>query len=211
MGEAKKKVKKGEAKKASKKTGSKKVVEMVNKIDFRDSKILIVALVAVLVIVLVVYLVTNTDYHLINVEDTDEPAAVPQADVISQGAFDYINEYRASEEMAAFEFDFDVYLVALNMSNQKERNPLMFRQVPERNEFVENAIDLSDFPIQYTAIYSIGRLGIDGFRNEFDRIYFVKNIIKLDKYDTGAIGCTSNYCSLILLNDEGGFEATQEF
>ena len=146
-----------------------------------------------------------------SLQDVDVPISTQETDPISKEAFDYINEYRVANELPEFVFDYNVYLVALNMSNQKQESPLMFRQAPERSDFVESAIDLSNFPVQYIFIYSMEGAGITEFRNQFDFIYFVKNTIKTDKYDTGAIGCNIDYCSLIILNDEGAIEFTQEF
>jgi hypothetical protein len=185
-----------------KKKGMKKAEEDLLKLVKSKNFIAGVIIVLVLILLVVGYSIVQNlvSSESEGVEEGEE--VVLHANAFSEEAFDYINEFRVANELPALDFSYDVYLVALDMADKKEVDSSMFRQVPERNEFVEVAIGLSEASVHYTSIYSIEGQGIEGFKEEFNRIYFIKNIIKLEKYGGGAIGCNENYCSLILLGDE---------
>jgi len=192
------------AKKAAKgKKGKKKLEDDLLKLVKSKNFLVGVVIVLVLISLVVSYSIVQNFVLSGNGEAGIDEEGVARADAFSEEAFDYINEFRTANGLPALDFSYNVYLVALDMADKKNEDALMFRQAPERNEFIEEAIGLSEASVHYTSIYSIDNGGIDGFRAEFDRIYFIKNIIKLEKYSGGAIGCNENYCSLILLGDEG--------
>jgi hypothetical protein len=176
------------------------------KVEGTESKLVtpqnILGFAVILLILVGSYLMAQNSEPL-EAENSDEIESILlEVDSLSDGAFNYLNRHRISEGVPTLDLSHDVYLIALDMSKEKEKDNLMFRQAPERNEFVAGKMGLSSASVQYTAIYEIGDLGIEEFENEFDRIYFIKNIVKLEKYNHGAIGCSGSYCSLIVLGDE---------
>lgn len=186
--------------------GRKRKAKKKDDFDFNSPRIFF-GLILILVLLGSIYFIMQNDDSLEFTELEEEL----EVDSFSEEAFRYINKYRIDNGIHALGFSYEAYLVALDMSNQKERNNLKFRQVVERNEFLDNAMDLSDTSDKYTSIYSIDGSGIESFKGEFDRIYFVRNIIRLEKYTHGAIGCNLNYCTLVILGEEGGIELKKGF
>ena len=161
-----------------------------------------VLIVLVLIFLVLGYSIIQNLGSLESEEIEEREEIILRADALSEEAFDYVNEFRVANNLSALDFSYDVYIVALDMANRKDKDALLFRQAPERNEFIENRIGLTEASVHYTNIYSLGGRDIKGFKEEFNRIYFIKNIVKLEKYSGGAVGCNENYCSLNILGDE---------
>ena len=178
-------------KKAAKKTSKKEV----NKSEPK-SEALSIKTIALIVILAVGFFFFSTgvgDKLIDNGEEEPEPLQD-----ISLLAFDYVNEYRVSNNLQSLRYSNNAYVVSKQMSDLKQENSGYFTRTQDRGSFIVENMNVANLTSSYVGIYEIDGLGISEFKRQFDDIYFIRNIVNSDRYNYGAMGCSEDYCTIIM-------------
>ena len=79
-------------------------------------------------------------------------------------AFDYVNEYRITNNLDALRFSNNAFIVSGEMSNLKQGNSGYFSRTQDRGKYVLENLNVENVTSTYVGIYEIEGLGISEFK-----------------------------------------------
>jgi uncharacterized protein YkwD len=165
-------------------------------------------IVITLLIILVVYIAFQYSEPILDSFGAD--ATENSVDSMSLGAFNYVNQYRAEASKPMMNLSYIMYSIAKEMSEQRQINEDNYSTSSEMNTLILQKINLTNASSRHVRMYFIGGKGLQGFKDEYTKLFAPRNQITKGEYNYGAMGCSVDYCSLIVFNGIGDVSINNE-